>query len=96
MFDIHAPTCSRVAPDTVSTATRMGLLHCRDRGATWDDLHIQRFSPCVCGRDIKVSPRDPTLPCSCVGVARHGNTGANFRSTDAGQTRARPGPVSTI
>lgn len=89
MFDIHALCVTPAAPDTVFTATRMGLFRSRDRGETWDDLRVSRFSPYSYGRDVKVSPQDPKVLYACVSVASHGETGALLRSTDIGETWAR-------
>lgn len=89
MFDVHALAATKAAPDTVFTATRMGIFCSRDKGKTWEDLNISRFSPYSYGRDIKVSPHDPNVLYICVSVASHGNTGAIYKSTDIGKTWSR-------
>lgn len=89
ILDVHALTCTPAAPDSAFIASRMGLFRTSDRGRTWEDLEIARFSPYSYGRDIKPSPHDPRVLYACVSVASHGNTGAIYRSADVGRTWSR-------
>ena len=61
MLDGHALACSAAAPGTVFLANRMGLFRSDNRGETWQDVEIGRFSPLTYGRDIRVSPHDPKV-----------------------------------
>ena len=61
MLDGHALACSAAAPGTVFLANRMGLFRSDDRGETWEDMEIGRFSPLTYGRDIRTSPHDPKV-----------------------------------
>jgi photosystem II stability/assembly factor-like uncharacterized protein len=59
MLDGHALSVSAAGPSTVFAAVRKGLFRTADRGETWQDMEIGRFSPLRYGRDIRVSPHDP-------------------------------------
>ena len=54
MLDGHAITISPADPDDVVLACRMGLFGTRDKGKTWQDMELKRFSPVTYGRDVKV------------------------------------------
>jgi photosystem II stability/assembly factor-like uncharacterized protein len=89
MLDGHAICTSAADPESIILAVRMGLFRSRDRGATWEDLRVDRFSPFTYGRDIKVSPRDPRTLYTCLSVAASSKDGALYRSRDVGQTWQR-------
>ena len=89
MLDGHALTCSAAAPGTVFLANRMGLFRSSDRGAHWQDMEINRFSPLTYGRDIRVSPQDPKVLYACLSPAARSTDGAIYRSDDVGQTWKR-------
>jgi len=89
MLDGHAICMSASDPDGVILAVRMGLFRSRDRGATWQDLRVDRFSPFTYGRDVKVSPQDPKTLYACLSVAAASKDGALYRSQDVGQTWQR-------
>ncbi|MBM3528177.1 MAG: hypothetical protein FJX62_08800 [Alphaproteobacteria bacterium] len=89
MLDGHAVCTSPADPDGVIIAVRMGLFRSRDKGATWEDLRVDRFSPFTYGRDVKVSPQDPKTIYACLSVAASSKDGALYRSRDVGQTWQR-------
>jgi photosystem II stability/assembly factor-like uncharacterized protein len=89
MLDGHALTCSAAAPGTVFLANRMGLFRSNNRGETWQDMEINRFSPLTYGRDIRVSPHDPKVLYACLSPAARSTDGAIYRSNDVGQTWKR-------
>lgn len=89
MLDGHAICMSAADPEAVIIAVRMGLFRSGDRGATWQDMRVDRFSPFTYGRDIKVSPQDPSTLYACLSVAASSKDGALFRSQDAGLTWQR-------
>ena len=89
MLDGHAICMSATDPDSVILAVRMGLFRSKDRGATWEDLRIDRFSPFTYGRDVKVSPQDPNTLYACLSVAAASKDGALYRSRDVGKTWQR-------
>jgi photosystem II stability/assembly factor-like uncharacterized protein len=89
MLDGHALACSAAAPGTVFLANRMGLFRSNDKGQSWQDMEIGRFSPLTYGRDIRVSPHDPKVMYACLSPAARSTDGAIYRSDDVGQTWKR-------
>jgi photosystem II stability/assembly factor-like uncharacterized protein len=89
MLDAHAITISPADPDAVILATRMGLFRSADRGRTWSDMEMGRFSPTTYGRDVKVSAHDPKELYAALSVAAASHDGGLYRSTDAGRSWAR-------
>jgi len=89
MLDGHAIAISPADPDGVIVAVRMGLFHTADRGETWEDMEVGRFSPSTYGRDIKVSPQDGNTLYSALSVAAASKDGGVYRSQDAGKTWKR-------
>ena len=89
MLDGHAICTSAADPDSVIIAVRMGLFRSRDKGKTWEDMRVDRFSPFTYGRDIKVSPQDPNTLYACLSVAASSKDGALYRSQDLGKTWQR-------
>jgi photosystem II stability/assembly factor-like uncharacterized protein len=89
MLDGHAICTSAADPDSVIIAVRMGLFRSRDKGATWEDMRVDRFSPFTYGRDIKVSPQEPSTLYACLSVAASSKDGALYRSQDIGKTWQR-------
>jgi photosystem II stability/assembly factor-like uncharacterized protein len=84
MLDAHALAVSSAAPGNVFLAVRMGLFQSRDRGQSWHDMQIDRFSPLTYGRDIRVSPHDPRVLYACLSPAAQSTDGALYRSDDSG------------
>ncbi len=70
MLDVHALCVTPAAPGTLYIALRMGLFRSDDRGETWADMEIKRFSPFSYGRDVRVSPQDPRVLYACLSVGR--------------------------
>jgi photosystem II stability/assembly factor-like uncharacterized protein len=89
MMDSHALCVSAAAPGTVFLALRMGIFRSADRGKTWDDLEIGRFSPLTYARDVQVSPHDARTLFACLSPAARSEDGALYRSDDVGQTWRR-------
>jgi photosystem II stability/assembly factor-like uncharacterized protein len=89
MLDGHAICMSAADPEAVILAVRMGLFRSDDRGATWQDLRVDRFSPFTYGRDVKVSPQDPNTLYACLSVAASSKDGALYRSRDLGKSWQR-------
>jgi len=89
MLDGHAICMSAADPGAVILAVRMGLFRSQDQGRTWTDLRVDRFSPFTYGRDIKVSPQDPSTLYACLSVAAASKDGALYRSRDIGKTWQR-------
>ena len=89
MLDSHAFAVSAAATGTAFLAVRMGLFRSDDRGASWKDMEIGRFSPLTYCRDVIVSPIDPHVMYACLSVSARGNDGSLYRSDDIGQTWRR-------
>jgi photosystem II stability/assembly factor-like uncharacterized protein len=89
MLDGHAIAISPADPDAVLLAVRMGLFRSADRGRSWQDLEMKRFSPVTYGRDVKVSPQQPNTVYAALSVAAASHDGGLYRSDDAGKTWRR-------
>ena len=89
MLDGHAITISPADPDAVVLACRMGLFRSADKGRSWQDMEMKRFSPITYGRDVKVAPQDPkTMYCRAQRRGRQQGRRV-YRSQDAGKTWKR-------
>lgn len=89
MLDGHALSLSAAAPRTLFLANRMGLFKSENRGEDWVDLEIGRFSPLTYGRDIRVSPQDPSVLYAALSPASRSEDGALYRSGDLGKSWKR-------
>ena len=89
MMDSHALAISPAAPDTAFLAIRMGLFRSDDRGATWHDTNVGRFSPLTYCRDVIVSPHDAKVMYACLSPAAFSQDGTLFRSDDLAQSWRR-------
>ena len=67
----------------------MGLFRSADKGKSWQDMEMGRFSPITYGRDVKVSPQDPKTMYCALSVAAASKDGGVYRSQDAGKTWQR-------
>jgi photosystem II stability/assembly factor-like uncharacterized protein len=89
MLDGHALACSAAAPGTVFLANRMGLFRSDDGGIHWADIEVGRYSPMTYGRDLRVSPHDPSVLYAALSPAFSSGDGAIYRSGDTGKTWER-------
>jgi photosystem II stability/assembly factor-like uncharacterized protein len=89
MMDSHALCVSSAQAGTVFLAVRMGLFRSMDRGSTWEDMEVGRFSPLTYARDVQVSPHDPRTLYACLSPAARSEDGSLYRSGDLGQTWQR-------
>jgi len=89
MLDAHALLVSDAAPGSVFLAVRMGLFRSDDRGTSWQDMEVGRFSPLTYGRDIRVSPQDPNVLYAALSPAARSEDGSLYRSADLGRTWTR-------
>lgn len=89
MLDSHSLAISAAKPGTVFLANRMGLFQSADKGETWEDLDIGRFSPLTYARDVKVSPQEPRTLYGAFSKAAVSDEGSLFRSDDLGMSWSR-------
>jgi photosystem II stability/assembly factor-like uncharacterized protein len=89
MLDGHALSFSAADSGAMIVAVRKGLFHSIDRGTSWQDMEIGRFSPLRYGRDIRVSPHDPRVLYACLSPAAQSTDGALYRSEDSGRSWQR-------
>lgn len=89
MLDSHALAISPALPGTPFLAVRMGIFRSDDRGATWYDAHIDRFSPLHYCRDVIVSPHNPRVMYAAMSQAAFSTAGSLYRSDDLAQTWQR-------
>ena len=89
MLDGHALCVSAARPGTVFLAVRMGLFESADRGSSWRNMEIGRFSPLTYGRDVLVSPANPRHLYACLSPAARSQDGSLYRSEDLGQSWTR-------
>ena len=89
MLDGHALCVSDATPGTVYLAVRMGLFRSDDRGKSWADMEVGRFSPLTYARDVRVSPQDPNTLYACFSPAARSEDGSVYRSPDLGKTWTR-------
>jgi photosystem II stability/assembly factor-like uncharacterized protein len=89
MLDSHATAISPASPETVFLGLRMGLFRSDDRGTTWHDTEIGRFSPLTYCHDVIVSAHDPRVLYTCLSPAAFSTDGSLYRSNDLGATWGR-------
>ncbi len=86
MMDVHAVAVSAEHPGKVWAANRMGLFVSTDKGGTWVEVGIGRFSDLTYGRDLMVSPHDPTVFLAALSDSSRGVAGSLYRSANTGAT----------
>jgi len=89
MLDAHALAVSAAAPGSVFLAVRMGLFQSDDKGQSWRDMEVGRFSPLTYARDVRVSPHDPRTLYACLSPAARSQDGSLYRTTDLGKSWTR-------
>jgi len=89
MMDTHALVVSPARPGTVFLANRMGLFRSLDKGVSWEEMGIGRFSPLTYARDVKVSAHDPKTMFAALSIAAVSDAGSLYRSTDLGESWQR-------
>jgi photosystem II stability/assembly factor-like uncharacterized protein len=89
MLDAHALAVSDAAPGSVFLAVRMGMFQSDDKGKSWRDMEVGRFSPLTYARDVRVSPHDPRTLYACLSPAARSEDGSLYRTTDLGKGWSR-------
>jgi len=89
MMDTHALCVSSAQPRAVFLAVRMGIFRSDDRGTSWADMEIGRFSPLTYARDVQVSPHDARTLFACLSPAARSEDGSLYTSNDLGRSWRR-------
>jgi photosystem II stability/assembly factor-like uncharacterized protein len=89
MMDSHSLAVSAAQPGTVFLANRLGLFRSDDRGETWSDMEIGRFSELTYARDVKVFPHDHRTLLGAFSIAAVSDAGSLYRSQDLGESWSR-------
>lgn len=89
MLDSHAITVSAASSGNPFLAVRMGVFRSADRGASWRDIEVGRYSPLTYCRDVMVSPHDPHVMYACLSESSRGKVGSLYRSDDVGDSWRR-------
>jgi len=87
MLDSHAIAVG--AEGATFLAVRMGVFRSDDRGRSWRDIEIGRFSPLTYCRDVVVSPQDARVMYACLSPAARSTDGSLYRSDNAGESWRR-------
>ena len=89
MLDSHAITISAASPGNPFLAVRMGVFRSGDRGDSWRDIEVGRYSPLTYCRDVVVSPHDAKVMYACFSPAARSQDGSLYRSDDVGASWRR-------
>jgi photosystem II stability/assembly factor-like uncharacterized protein len=89
MMDGHALAVSAATPGTVYLAVRMGLFRSTDKGQSWTDMQVGRFSPLTYARDVRVSPHDSKTLYACLSPAARSEDGSLWKTTNLGESWTR-------
>jgi photosystem II stability/assembly factor-like uncharacterized protein len=89
MMDSHALLVSPSLPGTVFLANRMGLFCSPDKGESWKELGIGRFSDLTYARDLRVFPHDPNTLFAALSHTAAKGPGSLYRSQDLGESWTR-------
>lgn len=89
MMDSHSISVSPAHPGQIWLANRMGLFRSDDKGTTWTEAEIGRFSDLTYARDVQVSLHDPDSIYAALSAAAISDVGSLYRSDDFGATWAR-------
>ena len=91
MMDTHALAISAAQPGTVFLANRLGLFRSDDKGESWSDMEIGRFSPLTYARDVKVFPHDTQTLLGALSIAAV----SGRRALSQRRSEERPGRALT-
>jgi photosystem II stability/assembly factor-like uncharacterized protein len=89
LLDLHGVALGSSDSSVVFIANRMGVWRSQDRGGSWDNMHLERFSPIVYSRGVNVAPHDPDTLYACVGLNFGSEQGGVVRTRDLGETWER-------
>src|SRR5262252_9280459 len=59
LMDLHGVALGSPRADVVCIANRVGVWRSRDRGDSWENLHLEKFSSIAYSRGVQTAPNDP-------------------------------------
>ena len=89
LMDLHGVALGSPQADVVCIANRVGVWRSRDRGDSWENLHLEKFSSIAYSRGVQTAPNDSNTFYACVGKDFGSTAGGILRSTDLGETWQR-------
>lgn len=89
LMDLHGVAVGAPDSKAVFISNRTGVWRSLDQGDNWENLHLERFSPIIYSRGVRVSPDDPNTLYACVGGDFGSEKGGLMRSADLGDTWQR-------
>ena len=89
LLDLHTIAVGSPKSDAVFIANRTGVWRSRDRGDKWENLHMERFSPIIYSRGVRIAPDDPNTVYACICKGVLSEEGGVMRSKDLGDTWER-------
>jgi photosystem II stability/assembly factor-like uncharacterized protein len=89
LLDMHSVAVGSPTSDAAFISNRTGVWRSRDRGETWENTHVERFSPIRYSRGVRVAPDDPNTIYACIGLDFGSGEGGIMRSADLGETWER-------
>ena len=89
LMDLHAVAVGSPEYNTAFISNRTGIWRTKDKGETWENTHVEKFSPIIYSRGVRVAPNDPNTVYACIGMNFGSEEGGVMRSLDGGDTWAR-------
>jgi photosystem II stability/assembly factor-like uncharacterized protein len=89
LMDLHGVALGAADASAVFIANRVGVWRSHDRGDTWENVRLERFSPIVYSRGVQTAPDHPNTLYACVGLNFGSERGGLMRTTDLGDTWER-------
>ena len=89
LLDLHGVAVGSPNSEAVFISNRTGVWRTRDRGESWENCHLERFSQIRYSRGVQVSPNEPNTLYACIGANLRGDEGGVMRSTDLGESWER-------
>jgi photosystem II stability/assembly factor-like uncharacterized protein len=89
MMDLHSLAISPTHPGTVIIANRLGLFVSHDKGDSWAEMGIGKYSDLTYCRDVQVFPHNPETLLAAFSDSARGVKGSLYRSDDFGRTWKR-------
>ena len=89
MLDSHAIAVGGHNSEAVFVSNRTGVWRTKDRAATWENTHIDKFSQVYYSRCVKVAPDDPNTLYAGIGLNVGAQEGGIMISRDLGDTWER-------